>query len=286
MVLVTGVLWRITPGSLVPDEDQGFYIAAVILPDGASLQRTDKVANEVLEIIKSNPQQPGRDRLRRLRLPGRRLPQQRRHHLRHAEALGRAQGAGAGAGGRAVRARPAGIKEALVLAFNPPPIFGLGNAGGFEFYIQNRGDGGPAQAVGGDAEVPGRGGADPSCWPACRRSGAPPRRSCRWTWTASSAKALGVPVDSVFDTLAATLGSYYVNDFNKFGRTWQVLMSAEPGLPQEPRGHRPHVGALGQGRDGAGVGASPPCAIRPAPRRWTASTTCRRSSCSARARRA
>ena len=144
MVLVTGWLWRITPGSLVPDEDQGFYIAAVILPDGASLQRTDKVVNEVLEIIKSQSQQPGRDLVRRLRLPGRRLPQQRRHDLRDAEALGRAQGAGAGAGRRAVH-EDRGIKEALVLAFNPPPIFGLGNAGGFEFYIQNRGDGGSAK---------------------------------------------------------------------------------------------------------------------------------------------
>ncbi len=43
MVAIAVGLWRATPGSLVPDEDQGFYIAAVILPDGASLQRTDKV---------------------------------------------------------------------------------------------------------------------------------------------------------------------------------------------------------------------------------------------------
>ena len=96
MVVVAGLLWRITPGSLVPDEDQGYYIAAVILPDGATLQRTDKVVNEVLQVIKSNPPTNGRGRVHRLRLPRRRLPQQRRHHLRHAEALGRAQGADAG----------------------------------------------------------------------------------------------------------------------------------------------------------------------------------------------
>jgi multidrug efflux pump subunit AcrB len=48
------------------------------------------------------------------------------------------------------------------------------------------------------------------------------------------AKALGVPVDEVFNTLAATLGSYYVNDFNKYGRTWQVLMSAEAGFRKSP----------------------------------------------------
>jgi HAE1 family hydrophobic/amphiphilic exporter-1/multidrug efflux pump len=48
------------------------------------------------------------------------------------------------------------------------------------------------------------------------------------------AKSLGVPIDSVFDTLSASLGSYYVNDFNKFGRTWQVLMSAEPQYRKQP----------------------------------------------------
>ena len=46
---------RMRPGSLVPDEDQGYYIAAVILPDGASLQRTDKVVSEVVRRIQSNP---------------------------------------------------------------------------------------------------------------------------------------------------------------------------------------------------------------------------------------
>src|SRR5262245_48449708 len=55
MVLIAAGLWRYTPGSLVPDEDQGYYIAAVILPDGASLERTDKVVGQVIDVIKSNP---------------------------------------------------------------------------------------------------------------------------------------------------------------------------------------------------------------------------------------
>src|SRR4249920_3978367 len=55
MVAITAGLWRITPGSLVPDEDQGYYIAAVILPDGATLERTDRVVSEVLQAIQSNP---------------------------------------------------------------------------------------------------------------------------------------------------------------------------------------------------------------------------------------
>ncbi len=59
------------------------------------------------------------------------------------------------------------------------------------------------------------------------------------------AKALGVSVDEIFNTLSATLGSYYVNDFNKYGRTWQVLMSAEPTLSESSGRYRRSVGALG-----------------------------------------
>src|SRR5262249_62028657 len=55
VVAIAAGLWRIPPGSLVPDEDQGFFISAVILPDGATLQRTDKVVNEVVDILKTNP---------------------------------------------------------------------------------------------------------------------------------------------------------------------------------------------------------------------------------------
>ena len=63
------------------------------------------------------------------------------------------------------------------------------------------------------------------------------------------AKSLGVPLDEIFNTLAATLGSYYVNDFNKYGRTWQVLMSAEPRPARPPRGRGRRLRAQREGRD-------------------------------------
>jgi hydrophobe/amphiphile efflux-1 (HAE1) family protein len=100
MVIIAGGLWRFTPGSLVPDEDQGFYIAAVILPDGATLQRTDKVVAEVVGILTQEPGQPGRGRVHRFRLSRRRHAQQRGDDLRHAEAVGRAQRQHAAAGRR------------------------------------------------------------------------------------------------------------------------------------------------------------------------------------------
>jgi hydrophobe/amphiphile efflux-1 (HAE1) family protein len=232
MVAVTGVLWKSTPGSLVPDEDQGFYIAAVILPDGASLQRTDKTVNEVLEIIKSNPNNldavsfAGFDFLGGgFRSNAATIFVTQKHWDERKVPVQALVGE--------LFAKTGGVKEALVLAFNPPPIFGLGNAGGFEFYIQNRGDGGPARLAevtekfqAGVAQSKQLAGVQ-TLWRA-----ATPQLSV--DVDRARAKALGVPVDAVFETLASTLGSYYVNDFNKYGRTWQVLMSADPIYRRQP----------------------------------------------------
>ena len=232
MVALAAWLWRVTPGSLVPDEDQGFYIAAVILPDGATLERTDKVVGEVLEAIRSNPNNKdvvaftgfdflgGSFRNNAATLFVTQKPWSERK-VATPQLIGD------------FYMKTAHIKEGLALAFGPPPIFGLGNAGGFEFYIQNRGNGGPkalAQALGRFLAAANK---DPMLG------------GVQTLWRASvpqlavdvdrdKAEALGVPLGEVYGTLAATLGTYYVNDFNKFGRTWQVLMSAAPGYRDRP----------------------------------------------------
>ncbi|HAV75056.1 MAG TPA: hydrophobe/amphiphile efflux-1 family RND transporter, partial [Limnobacter sp.] len=129
--------------------------------------------------------------------------------------------------------RTAGIQEGLVLAFAPPPIFGLGNAGGFEFYIQNRGEGGPAELAKVMNDFIAKANADPrlagvqTLW----RPGTP---QLYVDVDRERARAMGVNVNEVFDTLSASLGTYYVNDFNKFGRTWQVLMSADSQYRKSP----------------------------------------------------
>jgi hydrophobe/amphiphile efflux-1 (HAE1) family protein len=232
MVAATIWLWRLTPGSLVPDEDQGFYISAIILPDGASLQRTDQVVNEVIQIVKSNPYNldvvafTGFDFLGGgFRNNAATMFVTQKHWDERPVPVQALVGE--------LFMKTAHIKEALVLAFNPPPIFGLGTAGGFEFYIQNRGEGG-AQRL---AEV--------SQQFMMKANQHPQLAGVQTLWRATSpqlrvdvdrerAKALGVPVDEVFNTLSATLGSYYVNDFNKYGRTWQVLMSADSRYRKRP----------------------------------------------------
>ena len=232
MVAITAGLWRITPGSLVPDEDQGYYIAAVILPDGASLARTDRVVAKVLTAIKSNPANAdviaftGFDFIGGgYRNNAATIFVTQKHWDERQVTASQLVGE--------LFMKTASIKEALVLAFNPPPIFGLGTAGGFEFYIQQRGEGGSKRL----AEVMGQflaranqdktlGGVN-TFW----RAAVP---QLYVDLDREKAKALGVPIDDAYNSLAASLGTYYVNDFNKYGRTWQVLMSADAPYRKQP----------------------------------------------------
>jgi multidrug efflux pump len=232
MVAITSQLWMVTPTSLVPDEDQGFYIAAVYLPDGSSLDRTDKVVEKVIQAVQSNPANKdvvsfsGFDFLgggfknnaatlfvTQQHWDNRKIPTQ--------ALVGE------------LFAKTAGIKEALVLAFNPPAIFGLGSTGGFEFYIQNKGGSDPAKLAEAMRTFQGAARQDKqlgminSLWrPAAPQIFVDVNRE--------RAKSLGITLDSAFNTLAATLGSYYVNDFNRYGRAWQVLLSADKDFRRTP----------------------------------------------------
>ncbi len=232
MVVITAGLWRATPGSLVPDEDQGYYIAAVLLPDGATLERTDKVVSEVIAAIKSNPANDyaiafiGFDFLGGgFRNNAATIFVTQKHWDEREMTTPQLVGE--------FFMKTGHIKEALVLGFNPPPIFGLGNAGGFEFYLQNRGEGGPKRLAEVTQQFLGAVAQDPmfvqvnTLW----RANVP---QLYVQTDREKAKTLGVPVDELYNSLAATLGTYYVNDFNKYGRTWQVLMSAEPGYRTRP----------------------------------------------------
>ena len=267
MVALTVGLWRTTPGALVPDEDQGYYIAAVFLPDGATLERTDKVVSEVLSIIKSNPANEnavaftGFDFLGgSFRNSAATIFVTQKHWDERKVATPQLVGE--------FFMKTAHIKEALVLAFGPPPIFGLGNAGGFEFYVQNRGEGGAARLYEVTQQLLGAVHKDPmfgqvnTLW----RANVP---QLYVEADREKAKTAGVSLDELYGTLAATLGNYYVNDFNKYGRTWQVLMSAEPGYRKRPddvssiyvrsaKGEMVSLGLAGDGELFVGAGFAGP----------------------------
>jgi hydrophobe/amphiphile efflux-1 (HAE1) family protein len=232
MVAATTQLWRTTPTSLVPDEDQGYYIGAVFLPDGASLERTDKVVQKVTEAMLSNDANQYSVAFTGMDFLGGSFKNSAATIFASQKPWDeRKVPSGALVG--ELFAKTGGIKEALVLAFNPPAIFGLGNAGGFEVNIQNKGEGGAKRL----SEV-----TQQFLAKAAQDHGF---AFVQTLWRANSpqlyvnvdrerAAALGVDLQDAFNTLSATLGTLYVNDFNKHGRTWQVLMSADQEYRRKP----------------------------------------------------
>lgn len=232
MVGITANMWMSTPSSLVPDEDQGYYISAVYLPDGASLERTEEVVAQVIKAIKSNPANEhvaaftGFDFLGGgYKNSAATLFVSQTHwddrEVSTKELVGE------------LFMKTAGIKEALVLAFNPPAIFGLGNTGGFEFYLQNRGGGGSEKLKQGMQTLMGAA-QQSEVLAGVQTLWRPDSPQLKVDIDREQAQAMGIPLSSAFNTLAGTLGTYYVNDFNKFGRAWQVLMSAEPEFRMSP----------------------------------------------------
>ena len=239
MGLATGLLFKIVPGALVPDEDQGYYLGAVILPDGASLERTNAVVKKVEAAMAPNKNIDTVFSLVGLNFLG-------GGGLKSSTATmffplkpwdERDQSA------KQIVAetymKTAGIKEGLPLAFSPPAIQGLGQTGGFEFYMQNNGEGGVRRL----AQVL------PALLAEANKQ--PELQGVRTLWQANSpqlfvsvdnekARSMGIVLSDLYNTLAATLGSYYVNDFNKSGRIYQVLVQAEG----EYRAKPDDIGAL------------------------------------------
>ncbi len=232
MVAITAGLWKITPGSLVPDEDQGYYIAAVFLPEGSSLQRTDKVTTEVVAAIRSNSANEyviaftGFDFLGGgYKNSAATIFVTQKHWDERKVGVQQLVGE--------FFMKTGGIKEALVLAFAPPPIFGLGNTAGFEVYLQNKGEGGAAKLAQTMYGIMGAA-SQSKVLAGVQTLWKPASPQLNVNVDREKAKALGVPLDAAFNTLAATLGTYYVNDFNKYGRAWQVLMSADSQYRKRP----------------------------------------------------
>ncbi|MFZ6642180.1 efflux RND transporter permease subunit [Undibacterium sp. TC4M20W] len=226
MVALTGLLWKNVPGGLVPDEDQGYFIGAAIMPDGASLDRTDAMVRQVESIMKTNKNIDTTFALVGLDFLG-------GGGLKSSAATmffplkpweERTQSAQQMVGESYMKTGR--IKEGLPLFFAPPAIQGLGQTGGFEFYLQNAGEGGVKRLA--------------QLLPLliAEANKQPELAGVKTLWQANSpqlyvdvdnekARSMGVALSDVYNTLAATMGSYYVNDFNKNGRIYTVQLQAE-----------------------------------------------------------
>lgn len=235
IVFSTWSLFQIVPSQLVPNEDKGNLIAMAMLPDGASLSRTEATMNQLDAISSSLPMVKDTISLTGLDLiSGTNKTNAGTSFIvlkPWAERKGEAESSFAAVG--EVFKRGFGILDGFILAFNMPPISGMSNTGGFEGYLQSRGGGSLAalaeqtnKLVAAAAKRPEIGRLNTTF---SMRS---PQLDVQLD--REKAKAMGVPVSRVFETMQATFGTYYVNDFNKLGRTFRVQLQSEADYRTKP----------------------------------------------------
>jgi multidrug efflux pump subunit AcrB len=227
---LTGLGMARIPSGFVPIQDKGYLIANVQLPDSASLERTVEAVAKVEQIALETPgvahvvSIPGQSfvlNANSSNYAGVFIPLKPFRERKGAELSGEAIL-------KRLRARLAReVLEARVLVFGAPAVRGLGNAGGFKLMVKATGDVdyGALQAAADNLAA--KGNQQPGL--VGLFDGFRARTPQLYVDVdREKVKKMGVQLSDVFDALQAYLGSFYVNDFNRFGRTWQVNVQAEP----------------------------------------------------------
>jgi HAE1 family hydrophobic/amphiphilic exporter-1/multidrug efflux pump len=237
LILIVTILglFRTIPGSFLPEEDQGYFITIIQLPDGASMTRTIDVLNKVESYFQSIPAVHSTDTLAGQNFVfGTRGTNQATMFipLNHWDTRPNANEQVQGLIATAFQ-EFAKIPEALILAFNAPSISGLGSTGGFSAHLQDPSGGDFAEF----AAVAQQFVAKATEHPAIAVANTNFRISAPRLFAQvdrERAKALGVPISEVFDTMQAYFGNLYVNDFVKFGRIYRVQTEALPEYRSNP----------------------------------------------------
>ncbi|WP_395503227.1 efflux RND transporter permease subunit [Ectopseudomonas mendocina] len=235
MIALILLLFARVPGSLVPDEDQGYVINAYYLPPAASLNRTEALTGAVSQQLMEHPAVQDvvtfagfdvltfgvRSNAGVSFVPLKDWSERTTDELDARNLTREFMGMGAAQ------------KDGLVMSFNPPPITGMSTTGGFESYIQDR-SGGSVEQLGDKVQA--------FVEAASKR---PELAGVQSTFSANvpqyyidldrtKTRALGVSVSDVFTAMQTTFGSYYVNDFTLYGRTWQVSLQSESQFRRKP----------------------------------------------------
>ena len=228
LIALTYFSFNAVPGGFVPAQDKQYLVAVAQLPPAASLERTDAVTRRITEIG--------------LRQPG----------VAHAVAFagmsvnGFTSSSSAGliffalddfqrrnssslsapAIAQALNAKMSSIQDAFVMVVMPPPVIGLGTLGGFKLEVEDRTAGGPQVLYKALSEALGKANANPAIGGAFStyQINVP---QLDIDVDRVKVKRQNVRLSDVFDTLQVYLGSLYVNDFNRFGRTYQVVAQAD-----------------------------------------------------------
>jgi hypothetical protein len=244
-------LFRSVPTGFIPAQDQGYLITVIQLPDGASLERTDAVVRKASEIalgvegVTYAVEFVGFSGATRANAAnaaaifvGLQPFEERDQHGRRAPTLI-----------AELNQKFSAIQEGFVTVIAPPPVRGLGTAGGYKLYVQDRAAQGSAALQSATDALSRsrqrRSGAARPVHDVPRERAAALRRHRR-----TRAKTMDVPLGNVFEALQIYLGSVYVNDFNYLGRTFQVRAQADTGIPRRRAQRRALQDAQPRGRDG------------------------------------
>ena len=236
-VVLAGIvlMFRVLPSSFVPDEDQGYFFAAIIAPDTANLEVVAKVTERAQKIASEDPAVQDVATVAGYSLIDGQVvnngavifaslkpfDKRKDSSLLSFDTLKR------------LNAQYAAIKDAFIFALNPPSIPGMGTTGGFEFYLQNRGAG-DARSTGTTVEA----------FLAKARQ-RPELQGVSTTYRASAqqlfvdldrnkAEVLGVTVADAFTTMQAFFGSQIAGQFSQFSRVWWVILQADANYRMNP----------------------------------------------------
>ncbi|MGO9567306.1 MAG: efflux RND transporter permease subunit [Desulfomonilaceae bacterium] len=234
LVLITGIAYNKVPTGFLPLEDDGLILVNVQMPDGATLDRTNNTVEKVGKFLDDTDGvlswgalvgysmiDSARSNLATIFVPlkpwDERLAKGRSREAIMKELSGKFQK----------------IYDGFVFAYTLPPVLGLGTGGGFEMQLLDKGDLGFQSLEQTGTEL------------AAAANQQPDLKSVLATFRSTYPKiyididrtkalALKIPLNSVFSTLQTYLGSAYVNDFNKFNRTWQVRVQADSTFRRNP----------------------------------------------------
>ncbi|MBD3853484.1 MAG: efflux RND transporter permease subunit, partial [Acidobacteria bacterium] len=216
------------PAGFVPSEDEGYFMVAAQLPDATSLGRTEKVLDEIAEILDDTPGIRGVITVGGYSLLDTVVSPNAGAFwvvLNHWDERSTPE-TQIQAVVDSLNQRFAKIEGGVVFAVRPPPIQGLGSTGGFQMELQDVGGSGLEllQQIAYDLVEQGRQNPVLTSMNTTFRAGVP---QLFLEVDREKAKRLDVPLDVIFNTLQANLGSAYVNDFNLFGRVWKVMIQAD-----------------------------------------------------------
>jgi hydrophobe/amphiphile efflux-1 (HAE1) family protein len=216
------------PGGFIPSQDKQYLIAVAQLPPAATIDRTEAVVRRMSEIGLKTPGVEHAVEFAGMSVNG--WSQSSSSGIAFFCLDPPAKRKGANLTGNAIAARLnaelASIQDAYVVVFTPPPVLGLGSLGGFKAQVEDRGDAGPEALYAAVQDAMGKAAKNPALAGllSTYQINVP---QLDVNVDRDKVKQQGVKLSDVFDTLQTYMGSTYVNDFNRFGRTFQVMAQAD-----------------------------------------------------------